>query len=319
MIRFSPFFLTFFLLSCSLSPAATNLPEDRRSLEREQTSPVPSHTTRRWTESAGTRHRLEPTRVEETALDGAQPSAVQSSRGDSCSQTKGTLENGTIASELLHNDLLFQVYLPPCYASSIGAEYPTLYLLHGQGYNESQWDELGADEIADNLISSDQVAPFIMVMPYEQLNNNNKASPFDKAILEELLPFIERNYRTRQDREARAVGGISRGGGWAIELGLHNREVFGALGAHSPAVLNNNPDWFGNGLQSVPAYDFPRIFIDLGDREPPEISESAAWLGDLLNERGLPHEWYQFSGEHNQEYWQDHLEMYLRWYASAWY
>jgi enterochelin esterase-like enzyme len=63
----------------------------------------------------------------------------------------------------------------------------------------------------------------------------------------------------------------------------------------------------------------PGIFIDLGDREPPEISEAAGWFGEILNERGIPHEWHQFTGEHNQEYWQDHLETYLRWYASAWY
>ena len=318
LIRFSPIFLSIFLFSCTVSPVTTVLPEDHQDLTTPHSSPVPSHTAPRSTETPGIHHSPEATMVVETSEDDIQPSNTPPPTKNTCSQKKGTFENGVVESELLGYDLKFQIYLPPCYAESPEEEYPTLYLLHGQGYNQSQWDEIGADEIADGLISSNQVAPFIMIMPYEQLDNNSRGNQFDKAILEELLPYIESNYRTLQDRAGRAVGGISHGGGWAIELGIQNWEVFGALGAHSPAVLNNDPVRLANKLESIPANQMPRIFIDLGDQEPPEISESAEWLGEIFNKKGVPHEWYQFTGAHNQEYWQGHLETYLRWYASAW-
>ena len=62
----------------------------------------------------------------------------------------------------------------------------------------------------------------------------------------------------------------------------------------------------------------PRIYIDIGDRDRPEIMRAALWFEELLNEYGISHEWYMFAGYHTEEYWHDHLETYLRWYAANW-
>jgi len=319
LTRLTTIILFLFLFSCTVYPVETGIPATTRARQTTPSTPLPSPNNPHGAESSATRRPPERASPEETTHEDKQPSATLSRGQSPCPDTRGTIENGVVESELLDYDLKFRIYLPPCYTKSPEAEYPTLYLFHGKGYRENQWDELGADEIADKLINSDQVEPFIMVMPREQMHNNSKADPFAQAVLQELLPFIENNYRTVQEREKRAVGGISRGGGWALEMGLHNWEYFGSLGAHSPAVLNNNPARLEKRLESIPASQIPRIFIDLGDREPQEISESAGWLGELLNQNGIPHEWHQFTGEHNQEYWRDHLEIYLRWYASAWF
>ena len=150
------------------------------------------------------------------------------------------------------------------------------------------------------------------------MENNSRRSRFDSAVIEELIPEIDKTYRTIPDREFRAVGGLSRGAGWAIELGINYWELFGAFGAHSPAALNSNTIAVSHLLDAIPTEKFPRIYIDTGDREPPSIIKSALWLGDLLNKKGLPHEWYRFSGVHNEKYWEDHLEVYLRWYTGSW-
>ena len=58
--------------------------------------------------------------------------------------------------------------------------------------------------------------------------------------------------------------------------------------------------------------------MDIGDRDRPEIMRAAIWFEELLNQRGIPHEWYLFSGYHTEDYWSAHLETYLRWYARTW-
>jgi enterochelin esterase-like enzyme len=71
-------------------------------------------------------------------------------------------------------------------------------------------------------------------------------------------------------------------------------------------------------LRAIPSADLPRIYIDIGEKDRPEILESAGWLENLLTEEGIPHEWYLFTGEHTEAYWQAHLEQYLRWYNAGW-
>ena len=235
-----------------------------------------------------------------------------------CEDETGSLESGRLASSLMGTSIEYQVYLPPCYGGNLDNRYPVLYLLHGQGYTQNQWEQLGAVELADEMISTNQVSPYIMVMPREVVGAGSRRSVFDQAVAQELVPFVDKTSRTKPAREFRAVGGISRGAGWAVELGTHHWELFGAFGAHSPAVFNTNATLMSNLLDAVPADKYPRIFIDTGDSEPPSIIEAAEWLGELLNQKGVPHEWYRFSGVHNDAYWRKNLELYLRWYTGSW-
>jgi enterochelin esterase-like enzyme len=74
----------------------------------------------------------------------------------------------------------------------------------------------------------------------------------------------------------------------------------------------------GKLLQSLPANQVPRAFVDVGDRDRPEIIQSAKELSEMLNSFGVPYEWHLFFGYHNEEYWSSHIEQYLRWYAQDW-
>lgn len=216
----------------------------------------------------------------------------------------------------LDKPLEYRVYLPPCYYHHAERQYPVLYLLHGLYYNDSQWDRLGVDETANALISSGDLPPFIIVMPRDRDWEVPPTNKFGEVLVTELILRVDKQFRTIPSREYRAIGGLSRGGNWALHLGFQYWGIFGALGAHSAPVFITDgpriPEW----LDEIPAKSMPRIFLDIGDHDL-----NGVYLHEvekMLSERGIPHEWYLNTGRHNEDYWQANLEMYLRWYAQPW-
>lgn len=212
----------------------------------------------------------------------------------------------------------YRVYLPPCYHEETQRNYPVLYLIHGQNYNEDQWDRLGVDEVADRLIGSGEIPPFIIIMPRDRNWDQPEVDMFGRVVSETLTPWIDKNYRTIPDREHRAIGGLSRGAGWAVHLGLSHWEMFGAVGGHSPPVFWADTSKIRSWLAKIPTEALPRIYLDIGDKDRPQIMASAVWFEELLTRLGIPHEWRLFSGYHEEAYWARHLEDYLRWYSLPW-
>ncbi|MFC1879520.1 alpha/beta hydrolase [Chloroflexota bacterium] len=235
-----------------------------------------------------------------------------------CWAKGGLFEYGSLSTELLRLPLDYRVYLPPCYEQQPERRYPVLYLIHGQSYTDDQWDRLGADEAADRLIAAGELPPFLIVMPRDRYGGQPSESNFALVIVEELTPLIDKDYRTLPGRRNRAVGGLSRGGGWAVHLALYYWETFGALGGHSPAIFYDDAQFMRVYLDKIPTASYPRIYIDIGDRDRPGLMGAAIWFEELLNEWDIPHEWYLYSGYHSEEYWSDHIEGYLRWYAQEW-
>ena len=236
-----------------------------------------------------------------------------------CWRLGGRIETGTLRTTLLRLPLGYRVYLPPCYNQQTERRYPVLYLVHGQSYNDDQWERLGAGKIEDRLVPSGELPPFIIVMPYDRYGGEPTESGFGQAVMEVLMPYVDETYRTIPDRKHRAVGGLSRGAGWAVHFGIGYWELFGAVGGHSPAIFHTDAMEMRTWLDAIPPGSAPRIYLDIGDRDRPVIMESAIWFEKLLDEKDIPHEWYLFSGFHNEEYWSSHLEGYLRWYAQEWY
>ncbi len=210
----------------------------------------------------------------------------------------------------------YRVFLPPCYEDYPEKRYPVLYLIHGQSYNDDQWDRLGADELATALILGKEIPPFILVMPRDRLWEQPRDDPFGQALVEELIPLIDREFRTLTDRQYRAIGGLSRGAGWALHLGLSQWQMFGAFGCHSLAVFESDAPKIAGWLDDIPRESLPRIFLDIGDHDRPPILQSAIWFEQLLTQKRIPHEWYLFQGYHEEAYWQEHLPLYLRWYTQ---
>jgi enterochelin esterase-like enzyme len=246
----------------------------------------------------------------------AEPTATATPTLPACLNQPGKLESQSLTSSLLPKPLRFSVYLPPCYDKNTDQRYPVLYLLHGQTYTEDQWVRLGVPETADRLIAAGEVTPFIVVMPYDSDYRQPTEYKFGEALTGELLPWVDSHYRTRADRDDRAVGGLSRGAAWAVHFGLSEWKLFGAFGAHSLPVFWTDTPQVPGWLASIPRAQLPRIYMDMGssDRELASTAEFEA----LLNEKNVPHTWILRSGFHDEAYWGSHVEEYLRWYAAGW-
>ena len=235
-----------------------------------------------------------------------------------CWAAGGRFESGSLETELLRHPLEYRIYLPPCYDALAEQTYPTLYLIHGQSYNDDQWERLGAGEVADALIAAEEVPAFVMVMPRDRLWSEPTQDKYGQAVVEDLLPWIEANYRVIPERSMRAVGGLSRGGAWALHLGLTYPDMFGAVGMHSGFAFHSDAPHLRGWLDETPADQIPRFYLDVADNDRPDIYDSAVWFEAMLTEFNLPHEWHIFIGYHEEIYWQAHVAQYLQWYADGW-
>jgi enterochelin esterase-like enzyme len=233
-------------------------------------------------------------------------------------ELQGRVIKDALQTSWLKDPLEFQVYLPPCYAESLQQRYPVLYLIHGQSYTDQQWVDLGATRVADQLIKLGKAAPFIIVMPRDRIWTEPVNDGFGDAFIFSLMPYIDTTYRTLPDRQYRAVGGLSRGGGWAVHFGLKNWQLFGAFGANSLAVFWEDTSRIEKWLDAIPMDQMPRIYLDIGDLDRPEIMNSATWFEAKLTRRNIPHEWHLFVGYHEDKYWEGHVEQYLLWYTDEW-
>jgi enterochelin esterase-like enzyme len=233
-------------------------------------------------------------------------------------QAGGKVVVSYYTTHLLPKTMVSRIYLPRCYDEEPGRHYPVLYLIHGQSYTDTQWDRLGVPETADRLIASGDVVPFIVVMPRDRVWSEPTEDNFGLAVVQTLIPWVDEHFRTIPDREHRAIGGLSRGGAWAIHLGLSHPELFSAVGAHSGFVFYNDVPSLKQWLNHILTGVTPRIYMDVANEDRPEIAESAMYLEDLLTQYNIPHEWHMFIGYHEEAYWQKHVEEYLRWYTQDW-
>jgi len=232
----------------------------------------------------------------------------------SCLETSGVIETYEIPwkDELLTG----RIYLPPCYGSDPDQEYPTLYMLHGATETDQQWDDLGLDEWADTLISGKEISPLIIIMPREITWIILPENPFGDHLVTAIIPWIDSHYQTLEDRDFRAIGGMSRGGNWAVRLGLLHWGLFGSIGAHSTPLflgdLKRVPGW----VEIIPTSQTPRILMDIG-QDDNNLSDAEALHQSLLDQE-IPHEWRMYPGLHDEYYWKSHLEEYLKWYSAGW-
>ena len=124
------------------------------------------------------------------------------------------------------------VYVPAEYLQNGDKRYPVVYIQHGGGEDETGWFRQGrTDIIMDNLIAAKKAVPMLVVADYGQAGN------FEKILLEETIPMIDKNYRTIPDPKHRAMCGLSFGGGQSWSIGLKHPEVFSSIGVFSSGMF----------------------------------------------------------------------------------
>jgi enterochelin esterase-like enzyme len=245
-----------------------------------------------------------------TSSDATKPLPVPTDTPLACLTAGGVIEVHEIHHQALVAPLRVRVYIPPCYDQDSYATYPTLLLLHGLLATDVQWDDLGVDEVADRLIQSQTSPPFIILMPWIR----NSQDPL-VAVIDVLIPYAQAHWRMSADRDFWSIGGISRGAGQALQIGLLYPEQFRAIGLHSPAILHA-PELLLSWIQSIEIQDRPEIWLDIGETD--SLYSSTRSFLDLFLQAGIPITYHINQGDHTRNYWQEHLPAYLAWYRSIW-
>lgn len=239
-------------------------------------------------------------------------------------RANGQVVRGQWASEVFSRSQEYALYLPPCYDEEGNTtHYPVIYLFHGWPMDENHWITLGVVGTADRLINSGQLPPFIIALPrgdkegiYNHTSGGDRS--FEGAITNEFIPFIDRKYRTLRQSTYRAIGGISRGGVWALEIAFRHPDLFASVGAHSAALGVNlaAADFDPFDLAPTAPIESLRFFIDSGASD--WTRTTSAQLSKILEARHIPHTYTLAPGDHLDSYWSTQVEAYLKFYAAPW-
>jgi enterochelin esterase-like enzyme len=208
-----------------------------------------------------------------------------------------------------------RVYTPPGYTKD--KKYPVLYLLHGIGGDENEWPRGGApDVVLDNLYADKKAAPMIVVLPNGRASKDLTArSPFkeqgpafaafEKDLLTDLIPFVEKTYAVKADRESRAIAGLSMGGGQALNFGLNNLDTFAWVGGFSSAPNTRRPaDLIRDHAEA--ARKLRLLYVACGDRD--SLFKISQGVHTMLDEKKVPHVYRVIpGGGHDFRVWKSDL------------
>jgi enterochelin esterase family protein len=215
------------------------------------------------------------------------------------------------------------VYTPPDYDANVKVRYPVLFLQHGAGENATSWTKQGrAHLILDNLIASGKARPMIVVMDTGYATRPGAApvqgatgSPqvpnaFEDVVLTDLIPTIDARYRTRGDRENRAMAGLSMGGGQTLQITSKHLNLFAWIGSFSAPLRNFDAKTSMNGvLTDAAAFNkqVRLLWIGAGTGEP-AFHDANQQLHKSLEALGIKHVVFTSSGTaHEWQTWRRSL------------
>jgi len=227
---------------------------------------------------------------------------------------QGRIETVEYASTSVGTTRRTLVYLPPEFSAD--QEYPVLYLLHGIGGDEQEWQRgANVQAILDNLIAEEKAVPMIIVMPNGRAQLNDRAegnvmatapafAAFEQDLLVDLIPFIEARYPTKTDRESRGLAGLSMGGGQSLNFGLGNLDRFAWIGGFSSAPNTSMPDVLVPDPARATAM-LKLLWVSCGDQDG--LFSISQRTHAYLRDNNVPHLWHVDSGGHDFNVWSNDL------------
>ncbi len=230
----------------------------------------------------------------------------------------GKLEMIEYESKTVGTTRKMQVYTPPGYSAE--QKYPVLYLLHGIGGDETEWQRFAQPGVLlDNLIADGKAAPMIVVMPNGRAQKNDRAegnvfaaapafAAFERDLLDDVIPAIESRYSTHTDREHRALAGLSMGGGQSLNFGLGNLETFGWVGGFSSAPNTKSP------AELIPdpeaAKQLKLLWLSCGSKD--NLIGISQGVHAYLKEKEIPHVWHVANHGHDGPEWKQALYYFVQ-------
>ncbi|MFP3591141.1 alpha/beta hydrolase-fold protein [Chryseobacterium sp. SIMBA_038] len=224
----------------------------------------------------------------------------------------GKIVNDSLSSKITLEKRNFKVYLPPNYGTK---KFPVLYLYHGTGEDITGWEKQGyIRNILDNLFAEKNAKEMIVVMDYgvaltseqEKMPDNYprtviSTKNLDKIVVQELIPYIEKKYKTDGKR---AIAGLSRGSYQAMLIGANHPELFSAIGSFSPVIYEGTEDQpfkelpISNLLKSKQK---PLFFIGIGEKEDARFLEYNRMIINYLNQNKYPY--FQYKSPQTYHEW----------------
>ena len=263
-------------------------------------------------------------------------------------QSSKVFDNLVVKSKILNMDRRFAIYLPPDYETS-QRSYPVLYLLHGGGDDQTGWVQFGeVQNITDRAIREGSATAMIIVMPDANTGRRGYFNDvkgdwrYEDFFFQELMPHIEKTYRTKNEKRYRAVSGLSMGGGGSFMYALHHPELFSAacplsastgplsLADAKTALTRNNP---GLTDQTIEGYYNRHSALALVNNMPDSTKKAVRWYIDCgdddflyegnsmvhiaMKKKEIPHEFRIRDGAHNWTYWRHSLPAVLEFVSMS--
>jgi enterochelin esterase-like enzyme len=266
----------------------------------------------------------------------------------SMAQTGKVFDELTVSSKILKSDRKFAIYLPPDYETS-QRSYPVLYLLHGAGDDQTGWVQFGEVlSVADNAFKTGDATPMIIVMPDANTGRRGYFNDikgdwnYEDFFFKELMPYVEKKYRIKQEKRFRAIAGLSMGGGGTFMYALHHPELFSsacplsaAVGPltlddaktnvrrSSPQATDENIEVYYKRHSTLALLDSlngdqkkaVRWYIDCGDDD--FLYEGNSLVHIAMRKKEIPHEFRVRDGAHNWSYWRGSLPKVLEFVSQT--
>ncbi len=226
----------------------------------------------------------------------------------------GQLEMVTYDSKSVGTARKMQVYTPPGYTKD--KKYPVLYLLHGIGGDETEWQQLAKPNvILDNLIANGEAEPMIIVMPNGRAQKNDRAegdvfasapafAAFEEDLLKDVIPAIESRYSAEADREHRALAGLSMGGGQSLNIGLAHLDTFAWVGGFSSAPNTKPANQLVPDAAAAKA-KLKLLWLSCGKKDG--LIRISQGVHAYLRDNNVPHIWHVDGNAHDAAHWKNSL------------
>jgi enterochelin esterase-like enzyme len=226
----------------------------------------------------------------------------------------GKLEMVEYDSKTVGTTRKMNVYTPPGYSND--RKYPVLYLLHGIGGDETEWQRFAApDRLFDNLIEDGKAVPMIVVMPNGRAQKNDRPganafesvpafAAFERDLLDDVIPAIESRFSVQADREHRALAGLSMGGGQSLNFGLAHLDTFAWIGGFSSAPNTKAPEELISDVGKT-REQLKLLWLSCGNKDG--LIRISQRTQRYLRENDIPHIWNVDGHGHDATHWRNNL------------
>jgi S-formylglutathione hydrolase FrmB len=254
---------------------------------------------------------------------------------------------GSMSSTVLGHPVPYCALLPPSYDGQPAKKFPVLYFLHGLGGDQTFLVSSGGWSMIEDAWEQKRFGEFVIITPQADtsfyINSRNGKVRYEDFFIREFIPHMEKSLRIANTRSGRAIGGISMGGYGSLRFAFKYPQMFAAVGAQMPALMEQLPHgsqnagftaFFGSAFGSPLDESFwkantpfvfartanltgLKIYVDCGDRDNYGFDAGTRALDKLLGERHVPHSVHIYAGQHDWQFVAEHLLESLEFDAAA--